>query len=187
MWPPSGSPARSAGSTLTVSPAASEPSVVRSSVSATTSNASCPPSCSTTVRQIPSMATESPRPATVCGASTRSRVPSKETTRPSSRTMPVNMRRRLRHADVRLDQQILTRGRRRQMRKLDRLRQGAEKPRPRAREHGRDEDEQLVDERCAQERSRERWPSLQQERLDALRREGAELLVKRTASNLELW
>ena len=63
MWPPSGSPARSAGSTLTRSSAVSAPSVVRLSVSATTSNASWPPSCSTTVRQTPSTATESPTSA----------------------------------------------------------------------------------------------------------------------------
>src|SRR5207244_3290870 len=66
----------------------SAPSVERASVSSTTSNASCDPS--TAVRQTPSTATESPSAAWVC-ASTTSRRPSKLTTRPTSRTIPVNI------------------------------------------------------------------------------------------------
>src|SRR5690349_1653658 len=87
MCPPSGSPARSAGSRLTRSPVFSVPSVVRLSVSSTTSKARREPS--TAVRQTPSTETESPSAAVVCGATT-SRCPSKLSTRPTSRTIPVN-------------------------------------------------------------------------------------------------
>src|SRR5579864_2101414 len=146
MWPPSGSPARSAGSTLTRSPSASPPSVVRASVSATTSNAKRPPSCSTTVRQTPSIAIESPSAASVAGASTTRREPSKAATLPSSRTMPVNTEGRLRHPDVRFEQRVGARPPRREVREHDRLGQVAEKVRAGARDHRRNEDEQLVDE-----------------------------------------
>src|SRR5581483_2736319 len=57
--PPMRSPARSANSTLTRSPGTRSPSVLRASVSGTTSNESAPPSTFVTVRQTPSIAIES--------------------------------------------------------------------------------------------------------------------------------
>ena len=84
-WPPSGSPARSAGSTLT-RPANA---FTRETVSGTTSKESRPGSTATTVRQTPSIATESPSSAVVAD-STTSLAPSYEATFPTSRTSPVN-------------------------------------------------------------------------------------------------
>src|SRR4051794_5817859 len=88
---------------LTTSPAPSVPRAVRRSVSGTASNARTPSRVSTTVRQTPPIATESPTAAAaaVAGASTRRRTPasppSTAATRPRSRTMPVNTTPRLRH------------------------------------------------------------------------------------------
>src|SRR5579864_493747 len=186
MWPPSGSPARSAGSTLTRSPAASPPSVVRPSVSATTSNAKRLPSCSTTVRQTPSIAIESPSAASVSGASTTRREPSKAATLPSSRTMPVNTQGRLRDADVRFEQHVFARRPGGKVRERHRFGQLAEEVRPSARDDRRDEDEQFVDEPRPKERGRECRPALEQKRLHALVRERAQLLAERAASHLEL-
>jgi hypothetical protein len=67
----------------------------RRSVSGTTSNASRPPPFSTTVRQTPSTEIESPRPAS-SDDSTTSRPSSNDATLARSRTMPVNMPKRLR-------------------------------------------------------------------------------------------
>src|SRR5579864_4106484 len=186
MWPPSGSPARSAGSTLTRSPAASPPSVVRPSVSATTSNAKRPASCSTTVRQTPSIAIESPSAASVSGASTTRREPSKAATLPSSRTMPVNTQRRLRDADVRFEQHVRAEPPGREMRECDRLGELAEEMRARAGEDRCDEHEQLVDQPRPKERGRERRAALEQERLHALARKCAQLLLEGAAPYLEL-
>src|SRR4051794_37734515 len=156
-WPPSGSPTRSDGSTFTGSPGSRLPSAVRDSVSGTASNASRPSSFATTVRQTPATAMESPTAAAaaVSGAATTSREPSNASTMPSSRTMPVNMRPRLRLAQVRLHQEVFSYGLDVTVQKLDRRRQIAEKRRPRAREDGRDEQEQLVDEAGLEERGRE--------------------------------
>src|SRR3954469_5478277 len=92
-WPPSRSPTRSEASRLTGLPGSRRPSAVRASVSGTTSKARGP-SASITVRQTPATATESPTAAlaAVSAAATTSRESSKETTVPSSRTIPVNMR-----------------------------------------------------------------------------------------------
>ena len=101
MWPPSGSPARSAGSRLTSLPGSSRPSEVRRSVSATASKATTPSSTAVAVRQTPLIAIESPTAvrAAVCAASIRRRTPSAPpstaATRPRSLTIPVNTRRRL--------------------------------------------------------------------------------------------
>ena len=70
---------------------------MRASVSGTASKASCVSPAATTVRQTPSIATESPiaAPRAVSGASIASRTPSappsSETTVPTSRISPVNM------------------------------------------------------------------------------------------------
>src|SRR2546421_9387001 len=108
-WPPSGSPTRSADSRFTRSSAASPPRAVRDSVSGTTSNARRPSPASTTVRHTPATETESPTatPPAVSGAPTTSREPSKAATVPTSRTMPVNTRQRLRLVQVRLQQHVL--------------------------------------------------------------------------------
>ena len=144
------------------------------------------PSCSTTVRQTPSTATESPISALVCGASTSRRAPSKATTRPSSRTMPVNTGTGYgtwTYASISTSSPERCR---RQMRELDGLVQLAEKPRPRAGEDGSDEHEQLVDEAGAEERGCERRAALEQQRLHAFGGERAELLLERAAPHLEL-
>ena len=51
---------------------------------------------------------------------------------------------------------------------------------------GRDEEEQLVDEACGEERGRERRAALEQQRLDAFGGERAQLLLERPAAQLEL-
>src|SRR5205823_4231400 len=51
---------------------------------------------------------------------------------------------------------------------------------------GRDEEEQLVDETGGEKSRGEGRSALQQQRLDALRRERAQLLVERTGAQLEL-
>src|SRR3954471_14027046 len=72
------------------------------------------------------------------------------------------------------------------MQKLHRRSQIAEDRRPRAREDGRDEQEQLVDEAGLEERGRESRAAFEQERLDALHRERAQLLLEQAAAQLEL-
>src|SRR5262249_27110058 len=95
--PPSGSPARSAGSRFTRAPAVRPPSDVRASVSGTASNAIRPSVTSTAVRQQPSIETESPTAvaAAVAGASISSRTPpswpAMPCVRPTSFTIPVNI------------------------------------------------------------------------------------------------
>src|SRR5690242_2148647 len=90
---------------FTAVPALSSPSVVREIVSGTTSKES-PLSFATTVRHAPLIETESPRPASI-SVWTISRAPSKDATRPRSRTIPVNIGDR-----VRLDQQVVAEPRR---------------------------------------------------------------------------
>ena len=58
--------------------------------------------------------------------------------------------------------------------------------RPGARERRRDEEEQLVDEACFQERPGKRRASLEQQRLDALGGERAQLVLERAGAQLEL-
>src|SRR6476659_7917360 len=187
-WPPSWSPTRRDGSTFTSPPGSRRPSAVRESVSGTTSNASRPSAVSTTVRQTPATATESPTaaPAAVSGAATTSREPSKASTVPSSRTMPVNMRQRLRLAEVRLQKEVVSRGFRAKVEELVWRREVAEQVVPRARENRRDEQQQLVDEAGLEKRRGEGRAAFEQERLDAVRGERLELLLERAAAQLEL-
>src|SRR5580765_3335874 len=187
-WPPSGSPTRSAGSRLIASPGWSAPRPVRASVSGTTSKARLPALLSTTVRQTPATETESPTAelAAVSVPLTTSREPSKAATVPTSRTIPVNMRQRLRLAQVRLQEDVLARGLGMLVEELDRLGELGQRVRPVSREHWRDEQEQLVDEACREERGGEGRPALEQERLDAFGRERAQLLFERPAAQLEL-
>ncbi len=103
-WPPSRSPSAIARSRLTREPAASAPRLERCSVSAITSALNSPvpaASCSglsTTVRQTPLTAMESPcrAPEQTSGPRRRIReespISSMETTSPSSSMMPVNTR-----------------------------------------------------------------------------------------------
>ena len=58
--------------------------------------------------------------------------------------------------------------------------------RPGARERRRDEEEQLVDEAGLEERARERRAALEQQRLDALGGERAQLVLERARAELEL-
>src|SRR4051794_33063926 len=83
------SPARSAGSRLTLDPCSRVPRLVRASVSGTVSKASVPASCATTVRQTPPTETESPI-SPVTEVSTTRRPSCIERTVPMSRTRPVN-------------------------------------------------------------------------------------------------
>ena len=78
-WPPSGSPARSAGSTLTAAPASRRPSELRRSVSGTTSNSIAPSVSRTAVRQTPFTLTESPGP---CARRPRARTAAARPRRP---------------------------------------------------------------------------------------------------------
>ena len=98
MWPPSGSPRGAPARRSPRRPAARRPSVGAARASrATTSNATGRRRAATTVRQTPSTDDESPsvdaepvsRDAATAQRRRRRRWP---TTRPSSRTMPVNMR-----------------------------------------------------------------------------------------------
>src|SRR5919197_1214701 len=99
-WPPSGSPTRSAGSTLTWAPSSSSRSVVRSRDSGTTSKTSSRSLVATAVRQQPASEPESRGlvGAGFSGAGIRGvggpapPLRSAETTRPFSRTIPVNTR-----------------------------------------------------------------------------------------------
>src|SRR4051794_19362126 len=186
-WPPSWSPTRSEGSRFTSLPGSRRPSAVRERVSGTTSKASRPSGTSTTVRQTPATATESPTTATsaVSGAATTSRELSKASTVPSSRTMPVNMRRRLRLVQVRLQQHVFSRGLCAEVEELERGFEVAEDTRPVPCQDGRDEEEQLVDDTGGEKRRGERRPALQQQRPDALRRERAQLLVEWAGAQLE--
>jgi len=94
--PPSGSPARRAGSRFTSASTVRPPSVVRASVSGTAVNAMRPSATSVAVRSTPSIDTESPSAvrAAVSGPSMTRRVPSPppstDTTVPRSLTIPVN-------------------------------------------------------------------------------------------------
>ena len=143
------------------------------------------PTASTTVRQTPSIAIESPISAAVC-ASTTSLPSSKDATLPTSRTSPVNMTRgygsrryasrRTSSPTCRLDSRVRPSG------SLEALHEA----RPHARQGRRDEQEQLVDESRLQERSGQRRASLEQQRLDALRGERAQLLLERAGAQLEL-
>ncbi len=82
MWPPSGSPARTAASTLTRAPAAMVPSVERSrGLGNDVERTRRLRHSATTVRQTPSTAIESPTLAATDVATT-SRLPSKDTTLP---------------------------------------------------------------------------------------------------------
>jgi len=72
------------------------------------------------------------------------------------------------------------------MEELERGRQVAEEARAGARDEGRDEEQQLVDETGLEERRRQRRAAFEQERLDALRGERAQLLPERAAAQLEL-
>src|SRR5215472_13543845 len=91
---------RSANSTLTPSPTRRSPSVLRSSVSGTTSNDTTSPDASVTVRHTPSIATESFGSTVSRGRASqrmRKRVPpdgagSLATTHPRYATMPLNIR-----------------------------------------------------------------------------------------------
>src|SRR5215469_3215836 len=156
-WPPSWSPTRSDGSTFTESPGSSAPSAVRESVSGTASNESRPSSFATTVRQTPATATESPMlaVAAVSGAETTSLKPSNASTLASSRTMPVNMRQRLRLAEVRLQKDVLSRWLRAEVEEVERSCQIAECVWAFPRNDWRDEEQQLVDEAGLEERRRE--------------------------------
>ena len=62
----------------------------------------------------------------------------------------------------------------------------ADRPRSFANQDGRDEEEQLVDEACREKRRGQRRAALEQQRLDALRRQRAQLLVERARAQLEL-
>src|SRR6478752_1170547 len=94
-WPPRRSSRRTGRSRLTGSPARRAPRLVREKVSSLTSASHQPSSASnaTTVRQQPLTAVESPMPtpSSTVRAAMRSREPSRDTTDPSSSTMPVNM------------------------------------------------------------------------------------------------
>src|ERR1019366_5316129 len=98
MWPPRRPSKRSGRSRLTDEPGARAPSTVRCSVSAITSAVNVLSAASTTVRQAPLTAIESPRAASAatCGPRTVSRAAparaSTATTSPSSSTIPVNIR-----------------------------------------------------------------------------------------------
>src|SRR6185295_4716782 len=199
MCPPSGSPARSAGSRLTWSPGASRARVVRASVSGTAWKRIAPWSTVSAVRHTPATETESPTesPSAVRGASTwmlrPSSPPSTRATRPTSRTIPVNTRSRLpagvacvdstqalsrlaqppREQDV--DSDSLELG----LAEVERFRQRARHRRAGARDDGRDEDEQPVDETVREECRRERRAALQEERLHPLPGERGELLPQR--------
>src|SRR5579884_3590811 len=170
-WPPSGSPARSAGSRLTASPTASEARVLRASVSGTASKASVPPSTAVTVRQTPSTATESPiaTVGAVAAAETTSRAPSDEasivSTRPSSFTIPVNTSSRLLLVHVRAEQHVAADGLRGQVVQRDRRRERVRPTPPLPRDRRRDEQEQLVDEIRLEKRTRERGSAFEQKRL----------------------
>src|SRR4051812_29033743 len=263
MWPPSGSPARSAGSRLTSEPEERRPSVERPSVSGTASNARWPFEASTTVRQTPSIATESPTAAcaAVSGAWTTSRTPpsppSTASTRPSSRTIPVNTRATLRQppsarassvsraiisrsprpfpkpsrssrtasacpgsswsrsaastsrcssssltwrasqrersvtrwssrfADIGGQNRILTGPGHAQTAEVDGAGEVVEQVRAGAPEPGRDEDDQLVHEARLEERGREGRAALEQQRLDALHGQRAQLVLERARPKLE--
>ena len=136
------------------------PSVERESVSGTAWKTSRSPSTDSAVRQTPSIATEPPIVDARRGAAaprSRAAMPSvarrrRETTEPTSRTIPVNTSqgysaRVLRLADVRLDEDVSPTGRLRQVEQRDRLRQLPEEARPLAREIvGATKSEHLVDE-----------------------------------------
>ena len=166
------------------------PSVVRRSVSATAWKRTRPPSTDSAVRHTPPIATESPTAVddAVSGASTTSvrpaSSPSVATTRPTSRTIPVNTTSRLpRPSSCRIDTARSTRraaasraGRRRPT-LLDvgppRSIGSGSSPEHRgaaAGEHRRDEDEQPVDEAVGEEGGRDRRPTLEEERLGSLAR-----------------
>ena len=72
-----------------------------------------------------------------------------------------------------------------QPRQLDGRGQLAEPARPVPTDHGRDEDEQLVDEALCEERGRERRPALEQQRLHVVGGESRELVGQRAGAELE--
>src|SRR5579859_2417129 len=92
-WPPSRSDRRTGRSRLTASPGSSSPRLVRRSVSSTASAAHQPAPTSTTVRQQPLTAIESPILASsmTSEASKTNRGPARLRSRPSSSMIPVNM------------------------------------------------------------------------------------------------
>src|SRR5581483_9075760 len=155
MCPPSGSPARSAGSTFTSSPAARPPSVERSSVSATTSKESVPSSRSATVRHTPALPNDSREHGN-----------------------------RLRLAEVPLEQDVLADRSSAHPRKPERLGQVADEARTVTGDDGRDEQHQLVHEARCEERGRKRRPALQQQRLHALGSKRMQLVLERAAAQL---
>src|SRR5581483_9538909 len=185
-WPPSGSPTLTGASRLTRVPSSSRPRAVRVSVSGTTSKARLPFPTSTTVRQTPATATESPTvaPAAVSAAATTSREPSNAATVPTSLTMPVNMRQRLRLVQVRLEENVVARGLDPDVEEVERRAELSEDVRPFAGENRRDEEEQLVHHARGEECGRERGPALEQERLDAVGAERAQLLLQRAVAQL---
>ena len=141
---------------------------------------------STTVRQTPSTATESPSSAG-SDASTTSLPSSNESTVPTSRTSPVNMPEAA--STARGGTPRAGRPRRPAARQVHEPERGLEpgtSERPVAGERRRDEEQQLVDQPRVEERARERRAALEQQRLDAVGGERAQLLLERTGAQLEL-
>src|SRR5205823_908284 len=83
-------------------------------------------------------------------------------------------------------EEVVSRGFRAKVEELVRRREVAEQVGPRARKHGRDEEQQLVDEAGLEERSGEGRAAFEQQRLDAVRGERLELLLERPAAQLQL-
>ena len=86
---------------------------------------------------------------------------------------------------VRLQQHVLAGRLEVEVEEVERRWEVAEERRAVPAQDGRDEEEQLVDQACGEERRRQRRAALEQQRLDALGGERTQLLFERTAARVE--
>ncbi len=119
---------------------------------------------------------------------TTSRAPSNETTRPMSRTIPVNTPERYPYGSCTYALSRTSSPTARASSRVSSIgaRQADDHPLPLAGQPGRLEDEELVHEIVLEERGGERRASLEQEGLHAVRTERRELLLEWPAPQLEL-